>query len=114
MRAGPSAARGSGSISSKRSMRNAISRATKTAAYTNEKATIAIIAACIAVPFAETISAANVQPISPDAKAMAIESTPVSRSELCSTVVRYNQNRIAGPANGPSVRKLLHAKATDP
>ena len=27
---------------------------------------------------------------------------------------RYSQNRIAGPASGPSVRKLLHANATAP
>src|SRR5438034_10536077 len=63
---------------------------------------------------AGTMKVASVQPISPEENAIAIDRTPVSRSELCSTVSRYNQKRIAGPANGPSVRKLLHANATAP
>jgi hypothetical protein len=40
--------------------------------------------------------------------------TPPSMSAERSTAGRYSQNRMAGPASGPSVRKLLHAKATAP
>ena len=65
-------------------------------------------------PTAGSARLASVHPARPDANAIVIDSTPVSSSELCSTAGRYSQNRIAGPANGPSVRKLLHAKATAP
>ena len=59
-------------------------------------------------------TAASAQPINPEVNAVEIATTPSWRSAGSSTLGRYSQNRMAGPASGPSVRKLLHAKATAP
>src|ERR1019366_10461590 len=103
-----------GPIPSSRPMRPARSRPAYTHPYTSPAATIVNITAFGTVLCVGTTKVASVQPTRPEANAIVIDSTPVSRSELCATAGRYSQNRIAGPANGPSVRKLLHANATAP
>ena len=84
---------GRGSISSKRSKRTAAKRPRQTHAYTSPPATSVRTTAFASVLAAGTAIVAKVQPMSPEANAIVIDSTPVSRSALCSTEPRYSQNR---------------------
>ena len=65
-------------------------------------------------PAAIAASVPSTHPARPERNAMEIATTPPRKSAARSITGAYSQKRIAGPASGPSVRKLLHANATAP
>ena len=112
MHARPSVRATPASGPAKRSMRCAIARAIQAAAITNTSAAPA--SAGSPPPRRETASAASAHPASPDVNAITTETIPACSSESSVTAPRYSQRRSAGPASGPSVRKLLQQNATAP